>query len=462
MCYSVIDKKSLSFIKQFLVTALLGLFVWIPFLRADVPYPHCTPDALFPQLIEIYKVANKKAPSLLREIQNISEAEGMGYLFSSDKLPNINFGLNAGYERRERERGKDSDEFRNFFNLSLDHPIYHWGGVDARDRIGQIDINLAKEEYQRFYQNLAQEIRVLYLSLIIENVSLRNTQLEEEITRKSLASLEDKQRQGLLSDDDYTLQHIQLQETLLNILKNKKKGQRLLRRLIYISGYEQLKLDNLPAEVPRPSLETDTFQQFLSSFFEGGYKENPIHSLNAKRIQREKENLKFIESNNRPLLDILLSAHQIQDNTATFNDVDTLIYFGGVRLTWNIFDGFATKGRKIASMARIRLLEQRQEGINNELNRDAREMASDLDLAYQSLQLNEARFPFTQKFWDRDKQLNEQNRLSELEFLESRLNYFNKQKELFMARSNFILDFSELLSLIGQDPALLYFTLPAE
>ena len=148
------------------------------------------------------------------------------------------------------------------------------------------------------------------------------------------------------------------------------------------------------------------------------------------------------------------------ENTASFNDVDTLIYFGGVRLTWNIFDGFATKGRKIASMARIRLLEQQELGINNDLRRKARKMATDLNLSFRSLELNEARYPFTLKFWDRDNQLWKDNKISELEYLESRLNFLNKQNDLYIARSNFLLNLSEFLSHVGQDPAMKYFTLP--
>lgn len=439
---------------------ILGVIVWSPELRATEYGKLNTPEILFPQLENIYEVANKKAPALLREIQKISEAEGMSYLFSSDRYPHLNFDINAGYERRERERGVDSDEFRNFFNLSLNHPIYHWGGLVAREHIGEIDVHLAKEEYEQFYQNLAQEIRVLYLSLILENISLRNAKLREEIICKNLEVIDEQRRQGVLSEDDYTLQYIQLQETLLDIQKNKNKGQRIIERLEYITGFKEVNLNQLPLEIPSPSLEKNLFDERLSDFINGGYKESPEFSLNAKRIQREKESLKFIESINRPLLNIHLTVQQVQDNTASFNDVDTLIYFGGVRLTWNIFDGFATKGRKIASLARIRLLEQQELGINSELNREARKMAADLDFSFRSLELNEARYPFILKFWDRDNQLWKDNKISELEYLESRLNFFNKQNDLYIARSNFLLKLSEFLSYVGQDPAMQYFTLP--
>lgn len=419
-----------------------------------------TPEDLFPQLLDIYAIANEKAPALLREIQKISEAEGMSYFFSSDKYPHLNFDINAGYERRLPGRGEDSDEFRNFFNLSLSQPIYHWGGIVARDQIGKIDIDLAKEGYERFYQNLAQEIRVLYISLILENIALRNAELSEEIIYKNLEVLDEQRRQGVLSEDDYTLQYIELQETLLDIQKNKNQSLRIVERLEYITGYNESNLKELILEIPSPELNKNLFEEKLTDFLNGGYKNSPEFSLNLKKIQREKENLKFIESINRPLFNIQLTIKQVQDNTASFNYVDTLIYFGGVRLTWNIFDGFATKGRKIASLARIRLLEQQELGINNQLTRQARKMATDLDLSFRSLELNEARYPFAMKFWNRDNQLKEENKISELEYLESRLNFFKKQNDLYIARSNFLLKLSEFLSFVGHDPALQHFTLP--
>lgn len=419
-----------------------------------------TPEDLFPQLLDIYAIANEKAPALLREIQKISEAEGMSYFFSSDKYPHLNFDINAGYERRLPGRGEDSDEFRNFFNLSLSQPIYHWGGIVARDQIGKIDMDLAKEGYERFYQNLAQEIRVLYISLILENIALRNAELSEKIIYKNLEVLDEQRRQGVLSEDDYTLQYIELQETLLDIQKNKNQSLRIGERLEYITGYNESNLKELILEIPSPELNKNLFEEKLTDFLNGGYKNSPEFSLNLKKIQREKENLKFIESINRPLFNIQLTIKQVQDNTASFNYVDTLIYFGGVRLTWNIFDGFATKGRKIASLARIRLLEQQELGINNQLTRQARKMATDLDLSFRSLELNEARYPFAMKFWNRDNQLKEENKISELEYLESRLNFFKKQNDLYIARSNFLLNLSEFLSFVGHDPALQHFTLP--
>ncbi len=57
----------------------------------------------------------------------------------------------------------------------------------------------------------------------------------------------------------------------------------------------------------------------------GGYKNSPEFSLNLKKIQREKENLKFIESINRPLFNIQLTIKQVQDNTASFNYVEILL-----------------------------------------------------------------------------------------------------------------------------------------
>ena len=111
-------------------------------------------------------------------------------------------------------------------------------------------------------------------------------------------------------------------------------------------------------------------------------------------------------------------------------------------------------------MVRIRLLEQQELGINNQLTRQARKMATDLDLSFRSLELNEARYPFAMKFWNRDNQLKEENKISELEYLESRLNFLKKQNDLYIARSNFLLKLSEFLSFVGHDPALQHFTLP--
>ena len=361
------NKKLIWLMQWLIITTICSNIILDLELRSAENVTISTPEDLFPQLLDIYAIANEKAPALLREIQKISEAEGMSYFFSSDKYPHLNFDINAGYERRLPGRGEDSDEFRNFFNLSLSQPIYHWGGIVARDQIGKIDMDLAKEGYERFYQNLAQEIRVLYISLILENIALRNAELSEKIIYKNLEVLDEQRRQGVLSEDDYTLQYIELQETLLDIQKNKNQSLRIGERLEYITGYNESNLKELILEIPSPELNKNLFEEKLTNFLNGGYKNSPEFSLNLKKIQREKENLKFIESINRPLFNIQLTIKQVQDNTASFNYVDTLIYFGGVRLTWNIFDGFATKGRKIASLARIRLLEQQELGINNQL-----------------------------------------------------------------------------------------------
>ena len=107
--------------------------------------------------------------------------------------------------------------------------------------------------------------------------------MREEIICKNLEVLDEQRRQGVLSEDDYTLQYIQLQETLLEIQKNKNKGERIVERLEYITGYKEVNLNQLPLEVPSPSMEKNLFEGRLIDFINGGYKESPEFSLNAKR-----------------------------------------------------------------------------------------------------------------------------------------------------------------------------------
>jgi len=78
------------------------------------------------------------------------------------------------------------------------------------------------------------------------------------------------------------------------------------------------------------------------------------------QIEVEKLTYQNINTRLRPQLNLLIGTSQDQQSYTTniANKYKVTDYFAGLSLNWTIFDGFATKGSKVSSLARRRQLEQ--------------------------------------------------------------------------------------------------------
>ena len=419
-----------------------------------------TAETLFPELVAIYQTTSEKAPSLHVQYQSVGISEGNAFVSASEKYPDLRLIANGGYARNVRQDAAATDIARADFSLALEHPIYKWGAVKAQDRIGEIDVTLARNNYRRFYQALVSQVRSLYLDLVLEKTTWRNKLLREKIIRKLIKDQTERQRLGTVSEEETILVLIDLKESLLRIEQDRLSMERDLQQFRHLTGFDRLFLEAIPETIPQLTFSKDAANELLLEFIENGMMEKSEWRIKEDQINKAREKLTISKSRNRPLLGLLVSARQEQRDTSARDDVPTLVYFGGFQVKWDIFDGFATKGRTLANIAQIRLLELQLKDMQSQFTRQVEELASDLSLEHRFLELKEERFRVGVKKWGR-VQLDWANKvISELQYLQGQSQHFERERKLYESRSRFLLKSSDFLSLVGHDPAMGYYSNP--
>ena len=109
-------------------------------------------------------------------------------------------------------------------------------------------------------------------------------------------------------------------------------------------------------------------------------------------IRHHQEAITQIKAQQRPLVSASASASQNQSNTSTQNNVDTVSLFAGIRVQWNLFDGFLTRNRLAEARLKLRRMELESQQKSEQIKLQALELLDQLLFSTQNLAVEEARF----------------------------------------------------------------------
>ena len=448
--------------RQILSSLTYCLFLSAPLQSVEPQNVLITPEDIYPELVQIYEAANGQAPSLQLQAERIRESEGSALVYSAEKYPNLRLALNGGYAVRDRADFDRTETFAGIFSVSFEKPIFRWGAIAANDQLGKLSVSRSKVEYEQFYLSLVEQIRSIFLDLVLHRNSLGNQTLKERIFRMRLEDQRKRKEIGTLSEDDYRRTKIGLEEALLAIERTRTGIERALRHFNLITGSDDWEIQQFPTVVPSVSYSHTRVSELLEAYLESGLADGSNWIIKVNEIERAKHDLTIDRARNRPSFDVFVRASQEDRDTAARNDVLTLVYFGGLQVRWDLFQGFANKGRRIAREAQIRILESQLKSMGERFRNEAERQAFDLDMDFKALALNEERFTLDQKQYEKAVADRANGLISEIDFLQKQLNLKNREYSIFQARTRFLKKLSQFLAYIGRDPASDYLTLPKE
>ena len=250
--------------------------------------------------------------------------------------------------RKEYDFEQEEDELgdRLAYSLALSKTVYHWGALEANRKKGEI--NLEMEELSTFeaYRRLALDVRRRYLQIVVANRDL-------ELNQKTL----DRRRANLDSGTASVVQvynlELQANAAELDLLKAENSFNDQVDGLARLVGSDsQPIIDTLPAEVPEPSTLDEQQVASLSELFEQGVSKNLSIEQRRKSIDYYQEDLHITQQRNKPKFGVSLGVTQFELDEAGRNRAQEIL-FGGVSVSWNIFDSGTTKGSVVSALARI-------------------------------------------------------------------------------------------------------------
>ena len=408
-------------------------------------------DQLAPELQAILSSAHKKAPDLIKQTFIKEEADARLKQAKAAYYPSLHVINNLGYRKDYREEdSENTDKFGLTYSAALRRPLYHWGAIEAQIEQARLNNDSDKLNYLSNLQKIERRIRADYLSLILNNIALHNEQAKQSVLEARSKTNQINFQAGKVSELDYRKSRIALEKSLLKMERIAQSQERIAERFQYYAGWNAPTTQS--TEIPK--IDIDATEAWLQEQYDQIDSSSWIYQthrakLHSNKIAHQEEAITRIKAQKRPLIDASLTASQNQSNTSNRNNVDTFSVFGGIRVSWNIFDGFKTRNQTIEAQTKVRRLEHEFRKLSKELQLEAREVLDALLFQVRSLKLIEAQLKTKQDEYAlmEDSALN--GRITQLELQDAALSLKNETFNLHKARAELHIGLSDYLDLVS-------------
>ncbi|MFP4352086.1 MAG: TolC family protein [Puniceicoccaceae bacterium] len=412
----------------------------------DLPVP----EDYYPGLKRILEQAGRQAPELVRVGLDREIARENLKVARSRHYPSVGVGGNVGYRFVQRSGEDDDSSLSASVSAGISRPLYFWGAVSAGVEKGEIDFETSLLRTRERFQETVQSLREEYLRLILNEMRLRNLRLRRNNLETQMARKESDYRAGRLSEEEYLDFQIELDRSLIEISELEDERNQLISSFRRISGVETIPeipggiapidLDALEAELrgeenPGPDWVDRTFNV----------------QLNRNTMEKIDRDAIIIRSRQRPNISFSASVSQAPVNTATANDVDSIRWFAGLSVSWNVFDGFATQASRRINLLEKRRLESRMRSNEQLLDEQRIEIHSELLSMIRKQRLAERRFDLDSRIYSRVKGEYSEGRVSTNQFRQTQSDFYVKEYNLHLSRFLLLRTITDYLVTLNAD-----------
>lgn len=320
------------------------------------------PEAQLPQLDRLIQEAISQAPRMLLRNANAAAAEANLLTAKSARLPTV--GASASWVASNEDRGDFAGAVpadKLYYSFVVNQPLYQWGNIKRSIESAEIRKAMDEGRTRQAYLLVANEVREKYLNLVRQRRYLESSRFNLKLANQALAEGRVKRAQNIVSDADIFQAELHQQRADLVAMRGEDSfiyDSEVLGRL---SGTAPLSPEEVPLDFPSPNLQHNDpmVAALVSRFLSADTPANTEMDLAVKQMEISENDLLREKTALRPNVSLTAGAtldEQSYDlNIANKYEVKSL--YAGVSMTWSIFDGFATKGRIRASLARMRAAE---------------------------------------------------------------------------------------------------------
>jgi outer membrane protein TolC len=447
-------------LRSFACSLFLVLVSAVGPARAESPaLPAALPEDVLPGLKVLLQTAVKQSPSLLKANIEIAQAEASVYGAASAEWPSV-----GGYFRYGRDETAVASNTNArtsttgpVYSVYLNQPVYYWGTLQAATEVSKLGVKIAERQYGEAYRGLVLTIRGQYLGLISKKMSLRNQRFYQQVTETAAAIQESKLKEGSITQGDIIGIRMQLEEAQIGTEKAVAEYEQAKRVLARLSGVSELKEEDIPAELPKTTYAPAT----ASSFFEEMSKQGLANTFTAQiyrdSVRQAELNYKIAARRLYPKFGLGLSFGQSNQATASSGSVSQTAITTttvGVTASWTIFDGFATKGAKLAALASKREAERGLRAYTDGTLEQIQLTEKQIGFAARTVDVADRRAKLADDTLVRVKEDAKLGVVSQGKVDTSAQLAYSLELTALNARAEFLNKWAEYLSLLGVDPAL--------
>jgi outer membrane protein TolC len=418
-------------------------------LNLQAASPASYPESSLPELAKILETVPGKAPELIARSLEQEESTARLKQAQAAYYPRLDLNGNFGYRLSTYDNNQpDDDSIGATYSATIRRPLYHWGAIEARIRQARLDYTNEGILSTLALRRIQRSIRADYLSLLVNQTALRNAKLRRQVNEERSTALRTHASSGTVSSVESERTQLNLRGTLMDIEQLEADQARILATYRRNLGWDAPLALDTPVPVPDIADILAWINETRSAKNADWVARNGEILHRANLVEREKAERVRIVANQRPLFNFSASAGQGQSNTSTSNNVNTTTYFAGIDMSWNIFDGFETRHRKLESKLRQRRLENDLNHFQEELTAQAEDTLSQLAFQARRLDLQQQRFHLSRDAFATNKRDLDEGRLAASAFRERQLSLQDEELALDTARATLLMGITDYLDLV--------------
>jgi outer membrane protein TolC len=352
------------------------------------------PEDVLPQLRGYLEKAQTQSPRMLERKLDVLRAKADKYVAFSRSWVSISG--SAQYNARiEKRYPATSYGFNDQFGYSVgaSQPVWHWGVLEAARDIARINEDLAARRYAEAYRGLALEIRLNYQGLVLQRIALRNAQYQVELAQQNLERQKVRVAAKQIPAGYMAGDEMRLRETKLSASRAQSEMDYALATFRSLVGIDTLRVEDIPQTIGK--VDTTATKSPVADAV-------PVKPealvIAEKEVERAKLGVIGPKYNRYPKLNITAAVYRDEytvevingnQSTTSRNRIDALNI--GPQITWNIFDGFSTKGQKMAAYVDLKRAESQLATLRETLARDGNHDRGKIDFAWESYKIAQTR-----------------------------------------------------------------------
>ncbi|MFT3829743.1 MAG: TolC family protein [Opitutaceae bacterium] len=347
------------------------------------------PEDVMPQLRPLVEAAMRQSPRMLERNLDLTLSKADAYMARASSLPQIGGNVQYQWQRETRaDAGPQGDISSNnekfYYNFAVNQGLWHWGALQASRKIARIDQELAAINYGEAYRGFAAEVRSSYMGLVLAKIAVNNAAFSRRMAEENLARQQARYSANQITYGQIMSEQLRLDEASLAEQRARADFEFTLASFRSFSGDSQF----AESDIPDVIADVNSAPAFAASVASSAAEANDRITAAEKDVERAKLGLVAPRYALFPKLSLLagVSRDEINRDLNAYNKYQTDTWYAGAQINWTIFDGFSSRGQKLAAYTRLRRAEQRLTTLRESLVRDQRREEQAVTFSWQAYQ----------------------------------------------------------------------------
>jgi outer membrane protein len=322
-------------------------------------------------------VAQEHNPEILIAHKKVLAARGGFIEARSGFLPSLT--SNGLYDKRQTQSETNLRQEDYNAILKLEQNLYTGGQVTSQRAIAQLNIDKANYDLQEIVSRVTMDVRIAFNELLLNRAKVRVREDSVKVLDEELKNQQEQLSAGIVSKLNVERAEVALANERPELFNAQTELQNSYLRLAELFGTDVRSGTQTPPFEISGELQYRPNHADLNDCLARADVNRPLIKARQKDIEIEDRQYVLDRSAMRPHIRAF-SGYEVYSERDP--DVGQEFNYGGVvgiNATWNIFDGFATKGRMQATRAR-------REAAVEALAATRRSVASEVRSAFFDLQ----------------------------------------------------------------------------